>query len=554
MKKTIKTLVALTIILPIILGIFATNTQAAVNQSTNRVFLGLSGYPTSTTQLDNIISTMKANGLNTYRMSANPAWSGGPHPYHENFVQYLLDHSDFTIIVDRNHLYPPTEESATSARNNWATVRNSIFEVLEAYPNNPRVMVELINEYVSSDFYSRMQSLVTEIRAAGYTNPIVVNKWNQAWTTINDPLDNTFQGYHFYFNSWSPSGALSQMQTAQSKGIKLINTEVGADYNEYNSYTSATVSELNQFLSETANMGIGNTVWMNENLNNMPKYQQLNLDFPTVTAPQQSTNPTPTPTATPTPTPTATPTPKPTAQPTPSPTPNPTPTPTPKPSPTPTPTPTPTPATTITYQDGFENAALTGWSGISKTSGETVSVTKYKPHHGSYSALFYTNGLSNGRENAFLRKTINMQNAYARCYFNIAGSITSSSILNDNNDRFYLLRFATNQGDVAWAGIRRENGINKWTLYAGNTYKTSSTIPISTDRWYNVELHWNAAQRLAEMFVDGTKILEIRANSGTNANITSVDMGIIYTNNVQNTLLVFGDCFRLSNNFNGASH
>ena len=267
---------------------------------------------------------MEANGLNTFRMSFNPTWSSGPHPYHKEYIQYFLDHSDYTIIVDRNHLYPPTEASATTARNNWATVRNSVFEVLQAFPNDQRVIVELINEYISSDFYSRMQSLVNEVRAAGYTNPILFDKWNQAWTLVNDPLGNTYQGYHYYFNSWSTSGAISQMQTAQSKGIKLINTEVGADYNEYSSYTTSTVSELSQFLSQCASMGIGNTVWMNENLNNMPRYQQLGLDFPTVTAPTQpSTNPTPTSTPRPTttPTPTTQPTPTPTTQPTPTATP-----------------------------------------------------------------------------------------------------------------------------------------------------------------------------------------------------------------------------------------
>jgi hypothetical protein len=267
-----KAIVVITIILPLLIGIFASSAQAATNQTPNRVFLGLSGYPTSTGQIDNIINTMKANGLN---------------PYHKEFVQYFLDHSTFTIIVDRNHLYPPTEASATSARNNWATAKNSIFEVLQTFPNNPRVMVELINEYISSDFYTRMQSLVNDIRTAGYTNSIVCDKWNQPWTVINDPLAATYQGYHFYFNSWSPSGAISQMQTAQSKGIKIISTEVGADYNEYNSFTTSTVGELNDFLAQTANMGIGNTVWMNENLNNMPKYQQLGLNFPTVTSPHQ---------------------------------------------------------------------------------------------------------------------------------------------------------------------------------------------------------------------------------------------------------------------------
>jgi hypothetical protein len=245
------------------------------------VFSGLSGYPTSTSQIDAIIRVMDENNLNIYRMSFNPEWFGGkPHPYREDLIQYFLDHCDYAVIVDRNHLYPPTEESAQEARDNWQTVRNSLFEVLETWPNNNRVAVELINEYVSNDFYPRMQELVDSVREAGYTNPIVVNKWNQPWTVINDPLDNTYQGYHFYFNSWSVSGATSQMNTALSRGIKIISTEIGADYNEYRSFTTSTVEETNQFLEWCAERGIGNTVWMNENLDNWPRYLELELSFP----------------------------------------------------------------------------------------------------------------------------------------------------------------------------------------------------------------------------------------------------------------------------------
>ncbi|MCL5877803.1 MAG: glycoside hydrolase family 5 protein [Candidatus Bathyarchaeota archaeon] len=562
MNKTKKAIVIVGILLPLLLGTAISTIQAAPAQSANKVFLGLSGYPTSTGQLDNIISTMQANGLNTYRMSANPAWSGGPHPYHEDFVQYFLDHSSYTIIVDRNHLYPPTEASATSARNNWNTIRNSIFEVLEAYPNNQRVFVELINEYISSDFYPLMQSLVDEIRAAGYTNPLIVDKWNQAWTVIDDPLDNTYQGYHFYFNSWSPSGALSQMQTAQSKGIKLINTEVGADFNEYNSFTSATVSELNEFLSQTASMGIGNTVWMNENQNNMPKYNSLGLAFPAVTAPQSGTSPTPTPTSTPTstPRPTATPTATPTSSPTPSPTVTPTPTTTPKPTttpqptatPTPKPTPTPTtppPTTSTAFADGFESRSTGSWSRTITTYKDTVSVSSSSPCEGQYHARFYTSGSTSTRENAYLRKSITSQDVYASADFRIVSSTTGTRILNDNGDRFYVLRFSDSSGnDIALAGVRREDGVNKWMLFAGNTYKTSAAVSVSTDRWYNVELHWDAQKTLAEMFVNGVKILEIKINVNTTANTTvaNAEMGILYTYSMQHPMLIYGDCFKLS--------
>jgi uncharacterized repeat protein (TIGR02543 family) len=245
-------------------------------------FLGLSGYPTSTTQLQHIIDTMDATGLNTYRLSFNPDWfSEKPHPYNASFIQYVLDHSDYMVIADRNHLYPPDESTSSEARDNWVTVRASIFEVLETFPNNSRVAIELINEYVSDDYDTRMQALITEIRAAGYTNGLVVNKWTTAWHKFEDPLNNTYQGYHFYFNTWSLTGATSQLELALSRGIKVINTEIGADSGEASAFTPATVSELNSFLNQCASMGVGNLVWMNTNLDNWPRYRELGLHFPT---------------------------------------------------------------------------------------------------------------------------------------------------------------------------------------------------------------------------------------------------------------------------------
>jgi hypothetical protein len=122
--------------------------------------------------------------------------------------------------------------------------------------------------------------LIDAIRAAGYTNAIVVNKWNTAWHKFTDPLDNTYQGYHFYFNSWSVSGATNQMNIALSRGIKVINTEIGADFNEYRSFTTSTVRELTEFLAWCADRGIGNTIWMYEDLHNWNRYQQLGLNIP----------------------------------------------------------------------------------------------------------------------------------------------------------------------------------------------------------------------------------------------------------------------------------
>jgi hypothetical protein len=229
---------------------------------------------------------MEQNNLNLYRMSFNPTWMSGPHPYRAQYIQYFLDNtpSSWVIIVDRNHIYPPTEDGASEFRANLATARSSILAVCAAWPNNPRVWVEMGNEYVSTDFHTIYQGLIDDVRDAGYTNTLVIDKWNTAWSTavFDDPYDAIYTGMHFYFNSWSVSGAMSQMNTALNLGLKLVNTEVGADYNEASSFTTSTVDELNNFLAQCAEQGVGNTVWMNENLDNWQRYQQLGIEFPVI--------------------------------------------------------------------------------------------------------------------------------------------------------------------------------------------------------------------------------------------------------------------------------
>jgi hypothetical protein len=282
MRKTEKTLTLLTSIMLAIL-LSTTSKISIAAPSSPSPFLGVSSYPTSTTQIQNVINMMDANGLNIYRMSFSPEWyTSKTRPYNSSYVQYFLDHSNYMIVVDRNHLYPPTESSASAARSNWSTVESSIFQVLQTWPNNPRIAVELINEYTSSDFYTRMQQLVNDIRAAGFTNPIVVNKRAQPWAVLNDPLNNTYQGYHFYFDFWSVSGAISQMKIALHMGIKILNTEAGADSRESSYFTVDTVNELNSFLNQSRSLGVASCVWMNDNLNNWPTYQTLGLIFPRV--------------------------------------------------------------------------------------------------------------------------------------------------------------------------------------------------------------------------------------------------------------------------------
>ena len=266
--------------------------------TSNEPDLGFAGYVNSLSDLQNTINIMESLDCNTYRVTSRPSWQiadGEVHGYNIEWIDYLLANTDFFIIVDGNHLYPAGEEMASEARTHWSEVENRIFQILSRYGNNSRVAVELINEYVSSDFYLRMQSLVSQIRDAGYSNPIVVNKSAQVWERIVDPLNNTYQGMHFYFNTWSVEDAISQMNfAANTHSLKLINTEIGASSNEYKDFTQNMVNKVSSFLLQCNDLGYGNCLWMNNDTLNWPTYEQYDLQL----VPPQPT-PTPAPTATP---------------------------------------------------------------------------------------------------------------------------------------------------------------------------------------------------------------------------------------------------------------
>ena len=210
-----------------------------------------------------------------------------------------------------------------------------------------------------------------------------------------------------------------------------------------------------------------------------------------------------------------------------------------------------TPSSAILFQDGLESGSLNRWTSAITTTGESVTVGDEQAHHGTYSACFTTTGSYSEREHACLRTYIDAEDVYVRGCFRIDSAVTTTHILDDLHDRFYLLGLANDVGILALVGLRHENDVTKWMLYAGGTYRTSSALSVSTNQWYTVELHWNTAQRLAELFIDGAKILEIDATSGSSANATYVDVGIRYTYGVQDPLKIFGDCFQVSSTYIG---
>ena len=215
---------------------------------------------------------------------------------------------------------------------------------------------------------------------------------------------------------------------------------------------------------------------------------------------------------------------------------------------------TPPPVSTepTLFEDSFESRSFSSWSGTKLSYGETMTVTNYAPHHGTYDACFTTNG-NNGNENSYLFKNVDMQEVYARGYIRIS----SPQILTDDGDTLYLIRFSNATQPLARVGITRRLGINQWVLYArsgsGWTVPVYSATPlISASKWYCIELHWSAAKGLVEMFVDGIKVLQLTALKTTSyGNAKIVAFGIISATQVQNQFTTYADCFKLSGTYNG---
>jgi len=255
--------------------------------SATAIYKGLSSYPRdsagaySTSIIDNVIEYMDNKGLNLYRMSI---YYNVADATRDAMVLHYLTHCNYPLIVCR-HVYNP---GGSYSNSDWTDAQAWTLDLLATFSTyQNRLMVEPVNECGDSDIATHLQTLVTAVRAAGYTAPIVANKWNQSWATmasVTDSLNRFYVGYHFYFNSWSVANAQAQMQTALDAGCKIINTEVGADYNEANAFSTSEVTALNQFNDWCYSHGISNLVWMRYGLQNSQKYTELGLAYPPLSA------------------------------------------------------------------------------------------------------------------------------------------------------------------------------------------------------------------------------------------------------------------------------
>jgi hypothetical protein len=206
------------------------------------------------------------------------------------------------------------------------------------------------------------------------------------------------------------------------------------------------------------------------------------------------------------------------------------------------------------FEDDFELGSFNMWTGARFSSGETATVTNTLAYNGTYSAVFASNS-GGGTEYSYCYKNINEVEVYVRGYFYIASGLP----LIDNDDTFYFLRLRAGTQTLARVGIRRSNGVDMWALnirkgsgWAATTYSTSPAIQMG--QWYCIELHWkkDASQGLAEVYVNGVEITQaINTDTSYYGNADSVSAGLNDITNVQKKLIVYCDCFALSNNYIG---
>lgn len=243
---------------------------------------GFSGSITNQAAARDIIAESEARKLNAHRISFNPVWvTGGSRPYNPAIVDYLLDNSDLTIIVDRNH---HTSQDTVD----WAQAESSLMECLNRWGNNPRIILEIINEFVhdGQNVWDRCEPIIQRIKAAGYSNKLLINKHTLAddWRSI----EADFYGHHAYFSNLDDPDqdyntlwqAKAQMNNAIAVNcLPLVNTETGAHHQEANHFTAENVAILNEYLDWCKTLSIGNMLWMNRDLNNLAKYEALGLEF-----------------------------------------------------------------------------------------------------------------------------------------------------------------------------------------------------------------------------------------------------------------------------------
>lgn len=197
------------------------------------------------------------------------------------------------------------------------------------------------------------------------------------------------------------------------------------------------------------------------------------------------------------------------------------------------------------FADSFDDG-LTEWTGTSISSGEAVLRSTIRAHDYVYSARFTSNG-GKGFETAYCYRSLpNVNWVNARfCVYVVASGITR------NLERMAFTVMRGNNGNVAFAGWRMDNGQLKWYLSTRDgasgyrtTFSSSSTAKPVLYRWYTIEVEWLQSPSGiggAVLKVDNKEVCHTVSDTTAYGGVTQVRLGLAEIYNC-NPSIVHIDC------------
>lgn len=247
-----------------------------------KVEYGFASSLRTLSQVDVMLDAMNDHTCDTFRFAMNnTAIQSGTRPYIPDAIAQFLETSNYIAISDPNHTYPQGSINSPSATTLNAVI-NRCKELITRFSSyGDRFIIEPLNEYTGTDHASVMNQIIASLRAFGYTGWILYNllpgTGPQNPLTLNDPLNKIAGGFHNYFNTATVSYAMGWARKFSNAGIWSINTEIGANWNEYGSFTSTNVQKVVDYFQQSYDEGlrsdgnrkIVNMLWFNHDVDNL---------------------------------------------------------------------------------------------------------------------------------------------------------------------------------------------------------------------------------------------------------------------------------------------
>ncbi|MBS7633199.1 hypothetical protein KEJ15_06240 [Candidatus Bathyarchaeota archaeon] len=211
--------------------------------------------------------------------------------------------------------------------------------------------------------------------------------------------------------------------------------------------------------------------------------------------------------------------------------------------------PSPPPSSAYVFEDNFDSADFSKWTGISTSYGEVAEVVDTFADANGYCVQFSSNG-RNEVEYAYCYKTVDMEEIWVSGDFYVSSGLP----LDSNGDRAYLIRLMAGQYYVASIGIGRYDGSDRWVLYGRNGSERagpfySSSPAVEMKRWYHMELRWKKHSTLGvmEAYLNGLKIFSMNnLDTARYGNLSQINFGLMSMTEYGKSLSIYGDCFSFS--------